>query len=255
MSLIQALILGLVQGLTEFFPISSSAHLRLAKWLIGVPDGEHLLRFDLLCHAGTLLALIIFLRKDIFEVLRSPLKMGIYFLALIPLIPAYFLLKPLRVAASEPAYLGYALMATAGLLFAASRKKDVATEPLILSKKWKNVLCIGLMQTMALVPGISRSGSTISAARLCGWHWVDAAKFSFLLAVPTILGGQVLEMLKAHPATGVSSACYAGGFISSFALGLVSVRFVFWIYEKEKVRPFAWYCLAAGVFAWAIFNG
>lgn len=250
MSFLQAIILGLVQGITEFFPVSSSAHLRLAKWLMGVKDGEHLIFFDLVCHSGTLLALLLFLWRDVFEVLKSVKTMALYFLALIPLIPAYFLLKPIRLAASEPAYMGYALMITGALLFAATRKKELHT-----SKKWQHVLCIGVMQTMALIPGISRSGSTIAAARFCGWNWREAAKFSFLLAIPTILGGELLEILKGNAASDLSLACYAGGFIASFFLGLFGVRFIFWVYETGKVRPFAWYCLGVGLFAWIAFHG
>lgn len=218
---------------------------------MGIPDGEHLLYFDLLCHIGTLLALITYLRRDVWDVLSDVRKMGLYFLALIPLVPTYFLLKPLRIMASEPAYLGYALMTTAALLFTASIKKKVVTP----SKKWKSVLCIGLMQTMALIPGISRSGSTISAARFCGWGWREAARFSFLLAIPTILGGELLETLQGHAVGAVTPACYVGGFVASFGLGLVAVRFIFWIYEKERVRPFAWYCLSVGLFSWAAFHG
>jgi undecaprenyl-diphosphatase len=251
MSFLQAIILGLVQGLTEFFPVSSSAHLRLAKWLIGVTDGEHLLYFDLMCHTGTLLALLIYLRRDVWEVFRDVKKMALYVVALLPLVPGYFLLKPVRVMASEPCYLGYALMATSLLLFAASRKKEAVPS----SQKWKSVLCIGLMQTMALIPGLSRSGSTISAARFCGWEWREAARFSFLLAIPTTLGGVLLETLKGHRGEGVSLSCYAAGFAASLALGLVAVRFIFWVYETGKVRPFAWYCLGVGLFAWAAFHG
>lgn len=253
MTLIQAIILGLVQGLTEFFPISSSAHLRLTKYFLSIPDGEHLLYFDLLCHTGTLCALLIFLRKDILDVLRNFKTMALYFLALIPLIPAYFLLKPLRLLASDPAYLGFALLTTAALLFAASRK-SLPTTP-SLPKKRRHVLCIGVMQTMALIPGISRSGSTIAAARFCGWEWREAARFSFLLAIPTILGGELLESLKNHPIETVSFNCYAAGFIASFVLGLFAVRFIFWVYETGKVRPFAWYCLGMGIFAMILFNG
>jgi undecaprenyl-diphosphatase len=252
-TLLQAIVLGLVQGLTEFFPVSSSAHLRLAKWLLNVSDGEHLLYFDLICHVGTLLALMFFLRRQIWSVLSSAKKMFLYTLALIPLVPAYFLLKPLRLAASDPAYLGYFLLFTSLLLFLASSKKP-SQMPL---GKWKSVLCIGVMQTMALIPGISRSGSTISAARFCGWQWREAAEFSFLLSIPAILGGQVLESIKllgGHAETAsIGWECYAGGFASSFGLGLITVRFVFWIYEKEKVRPFAWYCLGAAFVAWVTF--
>lgn len=247
-SFIQAIILGLVQGLTEFFPVSSSAHLKLARWLLGV--GGEPLYFDLVCHGGTLLALLVYLRKDVLEVLGDGKKIAMYFWALIPLVPAYYLLKPVRVIASEPGYLGYALMVTSALLFVASKKK--AMNP---SKKWQHVVCIGVMQTMALIPGISRSGSTISAARFCGWEWREAAKFSFLLAIPTILGGELIETCKGGAGEGVSVACYVAGFIASFALGLGAVRFIFWVYETGKVRPFAWYCLGVGLFAWAIFNG
>lgn len=250
MSLFQSIILGLVQGLTEFFPVSSSAHLQLIKHLLGIENGEHLIYFDLVCHTGTLFALLIYLRGEIWNVLKSVKTMALYFLALLPLIPAYFLLKPLRTYASHPSFLGYSLMITAALLFIASRKKGANPR-----KKWQHVLCIGVMQTMALIPGISRSGSTISAARFCGWSWRDAALFSFLLSVPTILGGELLEALKEREVSGVSISCYIGGLAASFVVGLFAVRFIFCVYEREKVRPFAWYCLGAGVFAWALFHG
>jgi len=328
LSWIQALILGLVQGLTEFFPVSSSAHLKLAKKFLSIPDGEHLLFFDLLCHAGTLLALIFYLRREIWEVLRSPSKIALFSLAIIPLVPAYFLLKPIRIAASDPSYLGYFLIFTSLLLFAACRQKTPAPVKLQTAthcskskasdedrlgtaadnpysdatqlrsvvglrqsiieaersdgtthcskskasdedrlgaaaanpynRKWRDVLCIGGMQALALIPGISRSGSTIAAARFCGWNWVDAARFSFLLAVPTILGGEMLETMKwmkGHTdAVPLSFGCYAAGFAASFGLGMVSVRFIFSIYEKGKVHSFAWYCLGMGLLATMIFR-
>lgn len=247
MTFLQAILLGIIQGLTEFFPISSSAHLKLARSLLGAPDD---LFFDLVCHSGTLLALLIFLKKEVFEVLKSVKKMALFVLALIPLIPGYFFLKPVRVFLSEPHFLGYALMMTGALLFMASKKKEV-----IPNKKWQHVLCIGVMQTMALIPGISRSGSTIAAARFCGWDWLDAAKFSFLLAIPTILGGEALELMRSTSVFIAPFGCYLGGFLASFAMGLISVRFIFWVYETGKVRPFAWYCLAVGLLAWAIYHG
>ena len=249
-SLIQAMILGLIQGLTEFFPVSSSAHLKLAKWFMGIEDGEHLILFDLVCHSGTLLSLLIFLRRDVLDILKDPKKMALYFLALLPLIPAYFLLKPIRHMASDPAYLGYALMLTGALLLAALRKRES-----IESKKWQHVLCIGVMQTMALIPGISRSGSTIAAARFCGWNWRESAKFSFLLAIPTILGGEALEFLTASSASSVSCSGYVAGFLASFGLGLLGVQFIFWIYERGRVAPFAWYCFSIGLFAWIALHG
>lgn len=207
-------------------------------------------RFDLVCHSGTLVALILFLWKDVWEVLKDIKKMAVFCVALLPLIPGYFFMKPVREAASRPEFLGYALMITGALLFAASKKVTIT-----LRKKWQHVLCIGVMQTMALIPGISRSGSTISAARFCGWDWREAAKFSFLLAIPTILGGELLEIIKSEGGSEVSLSCYAGGFFASLSLGLIGVRFIFLVYETGKVRPFAWYCLGIGLFSWALFHG
>jgi undecaprenyl-diphosphatase len=267
LSWIQALILGLVQGLTEFLPVSSSAHLKIAKKCLGIADGESLLFFDLICHVGTWAALVIYLRRDIWKVLCSLKQISLFSLALVPLVPAYFLLKPLRTAFSDPSYLGYFLFFTGALLYLASRKKvseltlAPASSPISPSvrppKKWRDVLCIGGMQALALIPGISRSGSTLAAARFCGWPWRDAARFSFLLAVPTIFGGFVLEMFKPSesetPASLVSLGCYGVGFLAAFGLGLASVRLIFWVYEKGNVRPFAWYCLGMGILAMAFF--
>ena len=268
MTIFQALLLGIVQGATEFFPISSSAHLRVGKWLLGIPDGEQLLYFDLICHAGTLLALILYLRKEIGTVLRSGRQIALFTLGLLPLVPGYFLLKPLRVALSDPSYLGYFLLLTGALLFAATRKQEVLqvasggeTGGHSFTQKWSHVLWIGAMQAMALIPGISRSGSTIAAARFCGWDWVQAARFSFLLAVPAILGGECLETWKLIRGTSeaagavVSWGSYAAGFAASFCVGLVAVRAMFWVYEKAKVRPFAWYCFGFGLLTLAIFHG
>lgn len=253
LSLLQALLLGIVQGLTEFFPVSSSAHLRLARTLLGLSEGEHWVYFDLLCHAGTWAALVWYLKKDIWGVLSSPKKIALFSLALFPLVPAYFLLKPLRLFFSAPAYTGYFLLITSALLFLAARVRTLSP-----SLQWRSVLCIGMMQALALLPGISRSGSTISAARLCGWSWMDGARFSFLLAVPTILGGEVLEsyqLLKNAKTIPFSLTALAMGFVASFALGLLTVRFVFRLYERGTVKPVAWYCLAVGFVMLWVFHG
>jgi undecaprenyl-diphosphatase len=246
----------MIQGVTEFFPVSSSAHLRLAKWAMNIVDGEHLLHFDLICHTGTLFALILYLRKEVLSALQSLRTISFFTLALLPLIPAYFFLKPIRLALSDPAYLGYFLLFTALLLFL-SAKREVKREEGERPLKARDVLCIGVVQTMALLPGISRSGSTIATARLLGWDWIDAARFSFLLAIPAILGGQVLEIWKSlkEPAEAASASlgCCAAGCGASFAMGLLGVHCMFWMYENEIVRPFAWYCLSAGMFAlWAL---
>lgn len=274
MNVLQALILGIVQGATEFLPVSSSAHLRIAKTIMGIADGEHLLYFDLICHSGTLIALILYLRKEIYEALSSLKTIRLFALGLTPLVPAYFLLKPLRIAASDPSYLGYFLIVTSSLLFIASKKRALCPEmqyegsraaprsdfSSCSSIKYKDVLWIGVMQTMALLPGISRSGSTIAAARLLGWNWIKAARFSFLLAIPAVLGGQMLETFKLiyHPTNAEmapSIACYLAAFATSLIVGMIGVRFIFKIYAKGNVAPFAWYCLFLGITAAWAFHG
>jgi undecaprenyl-diphosphatase len=244
----QELLLGLVQGLTEFFPVSSSAHLRFTRYLLGLSEGPNWIYFDLSCHAGTWLALVLFLRREIWDTLTDIRKIALYTIALIPLIPAYFLLKSIR----APQYTGYFLLITAMLLFLASKKQTICQE-----KKWTSVLFIGMMQGAALLPGISRSGATIAAGRFCNWSFCDAAKFSFLLAIPTILGGEILEsykLIKGGPIEIPMKSC-AVGLISSFIVGLFAVRFVFWAYERQIVRPFAWYCLGFGFLMIWIING
>lgn len=261
---LQALLLGIVQGMTEFFPVSSSAHLRITKKFLGLADGEHLLYFDLMCHAGTLLALIFFMRREIKSVFSSWRQMSLFSLALTPLIPAYFFLKPVRIALSNPSFLGFFLMLTGGLLFWAARKKAlvVANGPIQGAHEIgaKEALAIGAMQALALIPGISRSGSTIAAGRLLGSSWLESARFSFLLAVPTILGGEFLETIKwfRHQSDSVGSLSweiYAIGFAASFGVGLLGVRFVFWVYERGKITPIAWYCLAIGCLSLVLWHG
>ena len=258
MTLFQALILGMIQGLAEFFPISSSAHLTLARYLMGIQHHEGFVYFDLVCHSGTLLALLIYLRSDIQAVLKNKKTIALLILATLPLIPAYLLLKPLRIALADPFYLSYFLIVTSLFLFIASIKQPANSDSS--RPKWKSVLCIGLVQTMAFLPGISRSGSTIAAGRLLGWDWLSSARFSFLLAIPTILGGQFLETLKIIKSgptvfNTLPLNCYLSGFTASFAIGLLGARFVFWIYKLGYVRPFAWYCLSLGIITWLGFHG
>ncbi len=237
MSYLHAVLLGLVQGLTEFFPVSSSAHLKLAKLLLGV-EGDHLL-FDLFCHFGTLCALIFFLRK---EILQANFKQ--IFFALVPLVPFYFLLKPLREAACDVHFLGYFMILTSFILFIGGWiKLSRPVSPV------KDAMMIGAMQGLALIPGISRSASTISTARSLGWNAREAVRFSFLLSIPTILGGTALESIKviaSKPEVFSFGPCLIG-FFASLSFGLLIVPRAMGFLEKGNLKPFAWYCLLAGV--------
>lgn len=252
MTYLHSLLLGLMQGLTEFFPVSSSAHLKMLKLLVGIDDGSsHLL--DLSCHLGTLVAAIYFLKEEIWQILsRDRKKMAHLFIAMLPLIPAYMLLKPLRDALSDSRYLGYCLMGTSIILLVGSyvkitRKKGPS--PL------KDMLCIGAMQSIALIPGISRSASTISCAKALGYSAGDAVRLSFLLSIPTILGGSCLEIAKqwlsskehyTHPLP-MYFICFTAALIT----GLFMVKIAMKILTQDKLKPFSVYCFLAGLVMWA----
>lgn len=246
MSFIEAFIFGLLQGLTEFLPVSSSAHVKLAKILFQIESSEAQVIFDLVCHLGTLLALLLFLREEIMQIfLRDRRKLLHLFLATLPLIPFYFLLKPLRDFASQPRFLGVCLILTGMILFSGQKwKRQRAAK-----QKLSDLFWIGTMQSAALIPGISRSASTISCATFLGWEAREAVRFSFLLSIPTIIGGNCLEILKLavfHKMPPVPiSACLVGG-ITAFAVGFFVVRFALSFLEKGNFRPFAWYCFGLG---------
>lgn len=259
MSWLQAVILGLVQGITEFFPISSSAHMTIARLLFGVENGKPHVLFDLCCHLGTLVAVLIYLKDDILDLfLRERKKLGLLCVALLPLIPSYFLLKPLRDFVSRPEYLGICLMATSIILFLGHSYRPRRKKCDSLKRHVSDALWIGAMQSTALIPGISRSASTISTARVLGWDASRAVRFSFLLSIPTIVGGNGLELLKMALSSGTeSSSSYSAcclGFLSACGAGLFFIRRAIGFLEKGSLKPFALYCLIAGSLAYVVFR-
>lgn len=245
MSWLHALILGVVQGITEFFPVSSSAHLKALKTFFNLPAGEETVIFDLFCHLGTLLALTFYFRKEILELIREPRQFLPFIAALAPLVPAYFLMKPFRDALSRPELLGFCMIGTAFILFAASllRKQE---KPLIM----KDAVWIGALQALALVPGISRSAATIGTGLWRGLSTAEAVRFSFLLSVPAVAGGTLLELLKVKsPLAGTAVPmvhCWIG-FGAAAIVGLAAVRFAIPLLQRGVLRPFALYCLIAGI--------
>jgi undecaprenyl-diphosphatase len=246
MSSLHAFFLGLIQGVTEFFPVSSSAHLKVFKTFFEIPTGEETVIFDLFCHLGTLLALIYYFRRDILEFFYYPRRLIPFIVALIPLVPFYFLLKPLREALSKPEYLGFCLIGTAAILFGASfiqRKVKAKLNP-------KDALFIGTFQGMALIPGISRSAVTIGAGLWRGATPSEAVRFSFLLSLPAVFGGTFLEILKVKSHLSTMSVPLSHcliGFATAAIVGLVVVRIAIPLLQKKILRPFAGYCLIAGI--------
>lgn len=256
MTYFQALILGLIQGITEFIPVSSSAHLKISESLLGL-GGQDFLFFDLFCHLGTVSATVFFLYKEILYILTKDQKSLFWIaIAILPLFPMYFLARPLIHWASNPHFLGFFLFCSSMILFLASRRDRDKIIESSLNGKILDVLFIGMMQALALIPGLSRSGLTISAGCLRGWKLKEAVNFSFLLAVPTVMGGSVLESVKAwkSPLT-LSPALYVVGFITSFLVGIIAIRWIFSLSEKKKLRPFAWYLLGVSLLSMILTKG
>lgn len=247
MTLLQALLIGLFQGLTEFFPVSSSAHLRILQEFLGIKTGETALVVDLACHVGTLLALLLYFRKQIYLILRYDLRQTLlYIFALAPLIPAYFLLKPFYDWMRQTQFLGYCLMVTAVILLIGQSIRLVKKKS---ETHWQDALWIGVMQALALIPGISRSGSTISMARCLGWPIAQAVRFSFFLSIPAILGGTFLESKKAFTSNTMAEIPLAASLIalfSAFVVGSFILPQALKILDRGNLRPFAWYCLVLG---------
>lgn len=252
MSWVDALLLGVLQGITEFLPISSSAHATLARFLFGIHSGEGQVLFDLSCHLGTLIAVLVFLKRDISELFRTERKKLLMLgAALVPLVPSYFLLKPVRAFASQPHYLGFCLVATSLILFLGGRMRVRRERCGSMKRQISDALWIGTLQSTALIPGISRSASTISCARVLGWDETRAVRFSFLLSIPTIIGGNCLELLKmAHSSTQTPSLFLCGiGLFAACIVGLTLVGRAVACLEKGRLNPFAWYCLIVGLAA------
>ncbi len=198
--------------------------------------------FDLVCHVGTLLSLVWFFKRELMELLISPRKWFYYILALIPLVFTYTFFK--KGLSSFSPWFGFFLMGTGCLLFLASFTKERISE-----KKYRDVLYIGLMQSIALVPGLSRSGSTIAAACFRGWKMEKAVEFSFLLAIPTVLGGIILEGFQASKESlTLPLSHYFLGFFFSFFLGSFAVQRISRL-SKKSLLGFAIYCLSIGLFS------
>jgi undecaprenyl-diphosphatase len=253
MTIIDAIILGIVQGLTEFFPVSSSGHLQLIQYFLGLKQLDHYLLFDLVCHFGTLLAVIFAFFKPIQRLFKEEKKkLGQIILATLPLFPLVILIKPIKSAYSSPGYLGFFFLLTACILFLGIRFGKQASEANIAKHSWRDAFVIGLWQALAILPGVSRSGSTISGARLLGWTYQEAVSFSFLLSIPAILGGTALELFKFwhqsdYRTLDLSFLTYFTGFVISFGVGLGALQLFMWLTKVNKLSFFAWYCLFLGI--------
>jgi len=261
MSIWEALILGIVQGITEFLPVSSSGHLVLLQKIFGIT--EPVLVFDVAVHGGTLLAVLVVLRQDIWNILRRIFQPLTLFLIIgtIPAVIAALLFKnQIEEAFSSGTFLWIAFLATSALLFLSEKSYrrsqgnggyPARLEGAVHSKfqdemTWLDALFIGLFQAAAILPGLSRSGSTISAALFRKLNRDLAARFSFLLSIPVILGAlalQGMDLLKSGGSAvqGVGMIPLAVGVISAAAAAFFSVRITLKIVREHSLLGFSVY--------------
>lgn len=261
MSIVEAVILGVVQGLTEFLPVSSSGHLVLLQRIFGI--SESALLFDTLVHGGTLAAVLVVLWPDIWGILRRPVQplLGFLILGTIPAVAVALLFKDrIEAAFASGAFLGFAFLVTAAFLtgshLLAKRANRIRGQE---EMDWMDALIIGVLQAVAIVPGVSRSGSTLSGALSRRLDKGFAARFSFLLSIPAILGAlilQIRDLIKAPSATtgldvaiggGIGPAALAAGTFAAAMVGFFSIRLMLKIVRERSLLGFALYTAILGV--------
>ena len=250
-----AIIWGLVQGLTEFLPISSSGHLVLVPALLaemGIDIGEPSLAVSAVLHLGTLLAVLVFYRTDILRLARvrsDPEARRTLRLLAIGTIPAVIglpLRSSLETIEGTPTLVAIALLAT-GLILIVAELLPTGTSTLE-GAKTGDAISVGIAQAFALIPGISRSGSTIAMATARGFSRTEAARFSFLLAVPTIAGAGLLSLLDLDSGDGSATSIFAG-FVAAAVSGYAAIAILLKLITTRGFLPFAAYCFVIGTTA------
>ena len=264
MELWRALVLGVLQGLTEFLPVSSSGHLTIVPWLLGWPLPA--LFFDAILHLGTLLAVLLVFWRDILQLLAAwwgsllsrkvDGQARIAWCILIATIPGalagFFLNDMFEAIFAAPAWVALFLLLTGAILMLGERLSRPG-RPLE-EIGWKEAVGIGLAQAVAIAPGLSRSGATIAAGLGFGFQRREAARFSFLLSIPIILGAggsQLIHLLK--DGTGdITWAALGVGFIAAAVSGYLCVRFLLSFLQRGRLYVFALYCWGAGLITLAV---
>lgn len=252
MTISQAMVYGIIQGLGEFLPISSSAHLIIAPWLFGWKDPG--LSFDVALHLGTLVAVVIFFWKDWFVLARAALggqksiEAKLFWYLVIATIPGAIIGKALEGTAESafrnPLLIGIMLIVMGIILYIVDRigRKELHIEDV----RFGNSFLIGMSQAIAIIPGVSRSGITMSTGLLLGLTRESAARFSFLLSVPIILGAGLLK-IKDLLHTQVQIVPFSVGIITSAIVGLLSIKFLLEYLKNKGFGIFVWYRIIIGL--------
>ncbi|MET1258841.1 undecaprenyl-diphosphate phosphatase [Flagellimonas sp. DF-77] len=264
MDIIDAIILGIIQGLTEFLPVSSSGHLELGKAILGANSiPEESLLFTVVLHFATALSTIVIFRKDVLEIIKGifQFKWNEEFqfavkivISMIPAALIGFFLEDFMEVFFDGAILivGIMLIITAVLLYLADMAKTTAK-----GVSFRSAFVIGMAQAVAMLPGISRSGATISTAVLLGIDKTKSARFSFLMVVPLIFGKVAKDLLSGDiNFESAQMGAMGAGFIAAFLAGLVACTWMIQLVRKSKLTYFAIYCVVVGLIAiaWSIWG-
>lgn len=272
MSWLEAVLLGLIQGLTEFLPVSSSGHLEIGKVLLGVETTDDLL-FTTMVHAATVLSTVVVFRKQIWNLLKGffcglkgvkvengalvcndqtdyLLKIAV---SMIPvLVVGVFFKDMVESLFGSITVVGFALVATAMLLFFSDHASRPGRKSIFPANEYRNgisywqAFAVGLGQAFAVIPGLSRSGTTISTGLICGVRREVMAQFSFLMVLVPILGESFLEVVGGEfGASSVGALPLALGFVSAFVSGLFACKVMIALVKKARLSWFALYCLVA----------
>ncbi len=257
MDILKAIILGVIQGLTEFLPVSSSGHLELGKAILGDTSvGEESLLFTVVLHFATALSTVVIFRKDILDIIKGFLKFKwnddtqFIFKIIISMFPAvivglFFEEQLEQLFGGSIMLVGFMLLVTGALLFLADKAKNTTK-----NVSTTNAVLIGISQAIAMLPGISRSGATISTSVLLGVDKTKAARFSFLMVVPLIFGKIAKDILGGDLSFESNQIIpLSAGFIAAFVSGLFACTWMISLVKKSKLSYFAYYCFIVGIIA------
>lgn len=258
MSWFEALVLGIIQGLTEYLPVSSSGHLAIGQALFGMNDGSDNLMFTVAVHVATVLSTVVVLWSEIDWLVRGLFKCELnaetkyalnIVVSMIPvgIVGLFFKEQVEEIFGSGLLVVGCCLLITAALLtfsyYAKPRQKEHIS--------WKDALVIGLAQAVAVLPGVSRSGSTIATGLLLGNKKEKLAQFSFLMVIPPILGEALLDVLKMVKGEdvmgGIEALPLAIGFVAAFVSGCLACKWMLSIVKRGKLLYFGIYCAIVGI--------
>lgn len=255
MTWFEAIILGLIQGLTEFLPVSSSGHLELGKYLFGV-DPETNFYFSIAVHGATVLSTLVVLRKEILDLLKGFFKFTwndemIYIvkivISMIPTIIAGFFLKEIAESyfTGNMTSLGIQFIITAVLLL-----MTLVIKPKERPIGYVDSFLIGIAQAFAILPAVSRSGATIATGMMLGNKKADIAKFSFLMVLAPVIGANILEIKSGgFSAEGTSLMVIFAGFLTAFISGYFACKWMIKLVQKGNLVWFAVYCILVGIFS------